>query len=87
MASLLLLIAQETEQKMTAKPEADGDGNADAEKHTAVEGSSSGGGAPDKTHSSYSGASCAMCAMAEKASVMEARGNMCCAVLAAECRR
>ena len=60
MASLLLLIAQETEQKMTSKPEADGEANADAEKHNAAEGSSSGGGAPDKTHSSYSGAPCAV---------------------------
>ena len=56
MASLLLLIAQETEQKMTSRPEADGEANADAEKHNAAEGSSSGGGPPDKTHSSYSGA-------------------------------
>ena len=56
MASLLLLIAQETEQKMTSKPEAEGEGHAEAEKQNAAEGSSSGGGAPDKTHSSYSGA-------------------------------
>lgn len=60
MASLLLLIAQETEQKMTSKPEADGEAHADMERPSVAEGSSSGGGAPDKTHSSYSGAPRAM---------------------------
>jgi len=56
MASLLLLIAQETEQKLTAKPEADGEAKSDAEKNTAgVAGSSSSGGAGDKPPSSYSG--------------------------------
>ena len=75
MASLLLLIAQETEQKMTAKPEADGEVNADAEKPNAAEGSSSGGGAPDKTHSSYSGAPRAVSVIG---SVAEAQGDTCC---------
>ena len=56
MASLLLLIAQETEQKLTTKPEADGEAKSDAEKNTAgVAGSSSSGGAGDKPPSSYSG--------------------------------
>ena len=57
MASLLLLIAQETEQKLTAKPEADGEAKSDAEKNNAgVAGSSSSGGAGDKPPpSSYSG--------------------------------
>ena len=59
MASLLLLIAQETEQKMTAKPEADGEALMETDKAAAAEGSSSGDGAPEKAHSSYSGAPCA----------------------------
>lgn len=56
MCSLLLLIAQETEQKMAPKPDGEGDAQADEEKPNAcVAGSSSSSGGGDKPHSSYSG--------------------------------
>ena len=60
MTSLLWLIAQDTEQKVTPKPDAEGEAKSspDAEKPSAVAGSSSSGGAGgcEKTpHSSYSG--------------------------------
>ena len=60
MTSLLWLIAQDTEQKVTPKPDADGGAKSppDAEKPSAIDGSSSSGGAGggEKTpHSSYSG--------------------------------
>ena len=59
MCSLLLLIGQETEQKMASKPaEAESaEAPPDTDKPGAVAGSSSsGGGGGDKPHSSYSGA-------------------------------
>ena len=59
MCSLLLLIGQETEQKMASRPAEteSAEAPADAEKPSAVAGSSSSGGGGDKPHSSYSGAS------------------------------
>ena len=62
MCSLLLLIGQETEQKMASRPaeaesaKAPADADADADKPSPVAGSSSSGGGGDKPHSSYSGA-------------------------------
>ena len=58
MCSLLLLIGQETEQKISSRPaEAESaEAPADADKPSTVAGSSSSGGGTDKPHSSYSGA-------------------------------
>ena len=58
MCSLLLLIGQETEQKMASRPaEAESaEASPDAEKPSPIAGSSSSGGGGDKPHSSYSGA-------------------------------
>ena len=60
MCSLLLLIGQETEQKMASRPaeaeSAEAPADADADKLSPVAGSSSSGGGGDKPHSSYSGA-------------------------------
>ena len=58
MCSLLLLIGQETEQKMASRPaEAESaEAPPEAEKPSTVAGSSSSGGGGDKPHSSYSGA-------------------------------
>ncbi|CAK0785745.1 hypothetical protein CVIRNUC_008956 [Coccomyxa viridis] len=61
MCSLLLLIGQETEQKMASRPaeaeSAKAPADADADKLSPVAGSSSSGGGGDKPHSSYSGPS------------------------------